>query len=216
MAAARTVRPSTATIACEMTSHATISTALTAVLLQSNGQLEELKAQNKAHAEASDAQIEELKTELAESKAAREIEARTGSRVDYHKIVAFTALADENIRNAKKLEEVTEKLEEVSGMLTAVSQALRDGAAKQRELSENIAYTAYTAYTARLEQNATDIIKEEQMMEQMEQMMEQMMESKQNHLETQQTLKALRDGAGKLAGALASREDEGRHRHAYA
>jgi hypothetical protein len=198
-----------------MTSHATISTALTAVLLQSNGQLEELKAQNKAHAEASDAQIEELKTpELAESKA--EIEARTGSRVDYHKIVAFTALADENIRNAKKLEEVTEKLEEVSGMLTAVSQALRDGAAKQRELSENIAYTAYTAYTARLEQNATDIIKEEQMMEQMEQMMEQMMESKQNHLETQQTLKALRDGAGKLAGALASREDEGRHRHAYA
>ena len=138
MAAARTVRPSTATIACEMTSHATISTALTAVLLQSNGQLEELKAQNKAHAEASDAQIEELKTELAESKAAREIEARTGSRVDYHKIVAFTALADENIRNAKKLEEVTEKLEEVSGMLTAVSQALRDGAAKQRELSENI------------------------------------------------------------------------------
>lgn len=212
MAAARTVRPSTATIACEMTSHATISTALTAVLLQSNGQLEELKAQNKAHAEASDAQIEELKTpELAESKA--EIEARTGSRVDYHKIVAFTALADENIRNAKKLEEVTEKLEEVSGMLTAVSQALRDGAAKQRELSENI---AYTAYTARLEQNATDIIKEEQMMEQMEQMMEQMMESKQNHLETQQTLKALRDGAGKLAGALASREDEGRHRHAYA
>jgi hypothetical protein len=212
MAAARTVRPSTATIACEMTSHATISTALTAVLLQSNGQLEELKAQNKAHAEASDAQIEELKTpELAESKA--EIEARTGSRVDYHKIVAFTALADENIRNAKKLEEVTEKLEEVSGMLTAVSQALRDGAAKQRELSENI---AYTAYTARLEQNATDITKEEQMMEQMEQMMEQMMESKQNHLETQQTLKALRDGAGKLAGALASREDEGRHRHAYA
>jgi hypothetical protein len=213
MAAARTVRPSTATIACEMTSHATISTALTAVLLQSNGQLEELKAQNKAHAEASDAQIEELKTELAESKAAREIEARTGSRVDYHKIVAFTALADENIRNAKKLEEVTEKLEEVSGMLTAVSQALRDGAAKQRELSENI---AYTAYTARLEQNATDITKEEQMMEQMEQMMEQMMESKQNHLETQQTLKALRDGAGKLAGALASREDEGRHGHAYA
>ena len=197
-----------------MTSHATISTALTAVLLQSNGQLEELKAQNKADAEASDAQIEELKTELAESQA--EIEARTGSRVDYHKIVAFTALADENIRNAKKLEEVTEKLEEVSGMLTAVSQALRDGAAKQRELSENIAYTAYTAYTARLEQNATDIIKEEQMMEQMEQMMEQMMESKQNHLETQQTLKALRDGAGKLAGALASREDEGRHRHAYA
>jgi len=197
-----------------MTSHATISTALTAVLLQSNGQLEELKAQNKADAEASDAQIEELKTELAESQA--EIEARTGSRVDYHKIVAFTALADENIRNAKKLEEVTEKLEEVSGMLTAVSQALRDGAAKQRELSENIAYTAYTAYTARLEQNATDIIKEEQMMEQMEQMMEQMMESKQNHLETQQTLKALRDGAGKLAGALASREDEGRHGHAYA
>ena len=210
MAAARTVRPSTATIACEMTSHATISTALTAVLLQSNGQLEELKAQNKADAEASDAQIEELKTELAESKA--KIEARTGSRVDYHKIVAFTALADENIRNAKKLEEVTEKLEEINGMLTAVSQALRDGAAKQRELSENIAYTAYTAYTARLEQNATDIIKEEQM----EQMMEQMMESKQNHLETQQTLKALRDGAGKLAGALASREDEGRHRHAYA
>ena len=197
-----------------MTSHATISTALTAVLLQSNGQLEELKAQNKADAEASDAQIEELKTELAESKA--EIEARTGSRVDYHKIVAFTALADENIRNAKKLEEVTEKLEEINGMLTAVSQALRDGAAKQRELSENIAYTAYTAYTARLEQNATDIIKEEQMMEQMEQMMEQMMESKQNHLETQQTLKALRDGAGKLAGALASREDEGRHGHAYA
>lgn len=197
-----------------MTSHATISTALTAVLLQSNGQLEELKAQNKADAEASDAQIEELKTELAESKA--KIEARTGSRVDYHKIVAFTALADENIRNAKKLEEVTEKLEEVNGMLTAVSQALRDGAAKQRELSENIAYTAYTAYTARLEQNATDIIKEEQMMEQMEQMMEQMMESKQNHLETQQTLKALRDGAGKLAGALASREDEGRHGHAYA
>ena len=214
MAAARTVRPSTATIACEMTSHATISTALTAVLLQSNGQLEELKAQNKADAEASDAQIEELKTELAESKA--KIEARTGSRVDYHKIVAFTALADENIRNATKLEEVTEKLEEVNGMLTAVSQALRDGAAKQRELSENIAYTAYTAYTARLEQNATDIIKEEQMMEQMEQMMEQMMESKQNHLETQQTLKALRDGAGKLAGALASREDEGRHGHAYA
>ena len=197
-----------------MTSHATISTALTAVLLQSNGQLEELKAQNKADAEASDAQIEELKTELAESKA--KIEARTGSRVDYHKIVAFTALADENIRNATKLEEVTEKLEEVNGMLTAVSQALRDGAAKQRELSENIAYTAYTAYTARLEQNATDIIKEEQMMEQMEQMMEQMMESKQNHLETQQTLKALRDGAGKLAGALASREDEGRHGHAYA
>ena len=64
---------------------------------------------------------------------------------------------------------------------------------------------------------ATDIIKEEQMMEQMEQMMEQMMEAKQNHLETQQTLKVLRDGAGKLAGALASREDEGgRHRHAYA
>jgi hypothetical protein len=80
--------------------------------------------------------------------------ARTASRValetNFHENVVYTAKleqqAEENLQNTKKLDEVTgmlaavsqahtEKLNEVNGMLAAVSQALLDGAAKMGGLA---------------------------------------------------------------------------------